>query len=144
MKRKEFIKTCGFGCLAATSIGTLLQSCVSSKSISAPISGDHIVVPKSEFTKKDDFLEYAVVRNEQLQFPIYVYRFSENEYSALYLKCTHQGNEVNAYGDKLVCSAHSSEFDNKGNVTVGPATLPLRSFPVHIENQNILISLKKA
>lgn len=144
MKRKEFIKKCGYGCLVTTSIGTLLQSCVSTRSISASISGENIVVPKSVFIKKDEFLEYAIVRNEQLQFPIYVYRFSDKEYAALYLQCTHQGNEVNAYGDKLVCSAHGSEYDNKGSVTLGPATEPLRSFPVQIENQNILISLKKA
>ncbi|MBL4605556.1 MAG: Rieske (2Fe-2S) protein [Flavobacteriaceae bacterium] len=143
MKRKEFLKTCGYACLGATTLGTLLQSCVSTKSITASISGDHLIIPKSNFVKKEEFLKYLVISNKNLQFPIYLFRFSENEYTALYLQCTHQGNEVNAHGDTLVCSAHGSEFNNKGKVTNGPATKPLRSFPIQIENQNILISLKK-
>jgi Rieske Fe-S protein len=84
------------------------------------------------------------VNNPQLQYPIYVFRFSENNYTALYMQCTHQGNELTAYGEKLVCSAHGSEFDNTGNVTNGPASKPLRTFPIKLGSQNILISLKKA
>ncbi len=143
MERKEFIKSCSFACLGATSIGVLLQSCVSSKNITASISENNLVISTSDFLAKDKFHKYVIVNNEQLQYPIYVFRFSESEYSALYLQCTHQGNELNAYGDKLVCSAHGSEFDNKGNVTNGPAMSPLRSFPVQVKNQDILISLKK-
>jgi Rieske Fe-S protein len=143
MDRKKFIKNCGFSCLGASSIGIFLNSCISTRNISASISGDNLVIPKSDFIKNEKHLQYVIVQNEQLQFPIYVFRFSELEFAALYLRCTHQGNELNAYGDKLVCSAHGSEFDNKGGVTNGPATNPLKSFPVIIDNQNILVSLKK-
>lgn len=143
MDRKKFIKNCGFSCLGASSIGIFLNSCISTRNISASISGDNLVIPKSEFIRNEKLVQYIIVQNEQLQFPIYVFRFSESEFAALYLRCTHQGNELNAYGDKLVCSAHGSEFDNKGGVTNGPATNPLKSFPVIIDNQNILVSLKK-
>ncbi|ASO06028.1 MULTISPECIES: Rieske (2Fe-2S) protein [Arenibacter] len=144
MERNEFIKTCGYACIGASSIGMLLQSCVSNKSITANIENENLVVPISDFLKDEAYLKYIIVRNNNLRFPIYVFRFSENEYTALYLQCTHQGNELNAYGDKLVCPAHGSEFNNKGMVTNGPATDPLRSFPIQISNPNILISLKKA
>lgn len=144
MKRKEFIKTCGFACVGVATFGVLLQSCVSTKHISANIIDGNLVIPETDFIKNEAYLEYVIVRNENLQFPIYVFRFSETEYSALYLQCSHQGNELNAYGDKLVCSAHGSEFDNRGLATSGPATDPLRSFPIQIDNQNIIISLKKA
>jgi|TARA_R110001632_G_scaffold35474_2_gene89423 Rieske Fe-S protein len=144
MERNEFIKTCGYACIGASSIGMLLQSCVSNKSITANIENENLVVPISDFLKNEAYLKYIIVRNNNLRFPIYVFRFSENEYTALYLQCTHQGNELNAYGDKLVCPAHGSEFNNKGMVTNGPATDPLRSFPIQISNPNILISLKKA
>lgn len=144
MERNEFIKTCGYACIGASSIGMLLQSCVSNKSITANIENENLVVPISDFLKDEAYLKYIIVRNNNLRFPIYVFRFSENEYTALYLQCTHQGNELNAYGDKLVCPAHGSEFNNKGMVTNGPATDPLRSFPIKISNPNILISLKKA
>lgn len=144
MTRKEFIKTCGYGCLGMSSIAVLLQSCVPMKDISAVLDHDHLIVPKSAFIKKDEYVEYLIVRNKNLQFPIYLFRFSEEEYTALYLQCTHQGNEVSAYGDKLVCSAHGSEFDNKGQVTNGPANKPLRSFPINTDNKNIFISLRKS
>lgn len=144
MDRKDFIKTCSFACLGATSASLILQSCVAGKNLSASIEGENLVVLKSSFIKQEDFLKYVIVRNESLQFPIYLFRISENEYTALYLKCTHQGMELNAYGDKIVCSAHGSEFNNKGTVTNGPAVDPLKSFPVLTDNQNILISLKKA
>jgi Rieske Fe-S protein len=143
MDRKGFIKSCGYICLGTTSVGMLLQSCVSTKSITANIIDDYLVVPQSDFIKNNEYLEYLIVRNDHLQFPIYLYRFSEKEYSALYLKCTHQGVELNAYGDNLVCSAHGSEFNNIGAATNGPATEQLRSFPVQIDSHNILISLKK-
>ena len=142
MNRKEFIKTCGYACLSATVFTPLLQGCVSTKSITALIEGENLHVPMSSFEKDGNFLKYLVVNNSKLQYPIYVFRFSENEYTALYMQCSHQGNEVTAYGEKLVCSAHGSEFDNKGNVTNGPASSPLRSFQTKIKNQNILITLK--
>jgi Rieske Fe-S protein len=42
---------------------------------------------------------------------------------------------------KLHCSLHGSDFDFSGNVTNGPAKLPLRKFPVTIENGNAVILL---
>jgi len=143
MDRKRFIKNCGYACIGISSIGTLLQSCVSTKVLSVTIAGSNIIIPKLDFLKKEKYLSYIILHNENLQFPIYVFRFSENKYTALYLQCTHQGNELNAYGDKLVCSAHGSEFNNLGKVTNGPATQPLKSFPINIEQENITISLKK-
>lgn len=144
MDRKEFIKTCGYACLGMLAFGPLLQSCTPTKHITANIIDDSLVLPISNFIKNDTYLKYVIVRNENLQFPIYVFRFTEKKYTALYLQCSHQGNELNAYGEKLVCSAHGSEFDNKGIPTNGPATEPLRSFPIQIDQENIFISLKKS
>jgi len=143
MRRKNFIKTCGYACLGATVFAPLMQGCVSSKTITAPIEGENLRIPISNFEKDGKILSYLVVSNPQLRYPIYVFRFSENDYAALYMQCSHQGNEVTAYGDKLVCSAHGSEFDNRGKVTNGPASNSLRSFPLQIDHQNILISLRK-
>ncbi|MFL0169790.1 Rieske (2Fe-2S) protein [Tenacibaculum maritimum] len=143
MRRKEFLKSCGYACLGATMLGTLFESCVSVSSVVANLEGDCLVVQKSDFKKEDTFLKYLIVRNDALEHSIYVFRFSENEYRALYLKCTHQGNELSPYGEKLVCGAHGSEFNSKGIATHGPATEPLRKFPVYINKQQILISLRK-
>ncbi len=144
MERGDFISTCGFACLGFSSIAMVLQSCVAYKTVPGKIVDDHLLVPISNFIRRDDFQKYLIIRNDNLQMPIYLFRFSENEYTALNMKCTHQGTELNAYGDKLVCSAHGSEFNNKGDVTNGPAAEPLRSFPIHIDQNNIFISLKES
>lgn len=144
MDRKEFLKTCGFACLGASVFTTLLQGCVSTNSVTANIEGENIVVPLSNFMKDGKKLNYLIISNAKLQYPIYLFRFSDSEYSALFMQCTHQGNELSAFGEKLVCSAHGSEFDNKGAVTNGPASDPLRTFPLKLDSINIIISLKKA
>jgi Rieske Fe-S protein len=146
MDRMAFIKTCGYACLGASTLGVLLQSCAGSKMITGQLSGDYLTMPVSSFEIEKNaaitYRKYIVVQHEQLKYPICVYRFSDSDYSALYLQCTHQGNELTVYGDKMVCSAHGSEFDQRGNVTQPPADRPLRSFPVMVENNSIHISLK--
>ena len=124
MDRRIFAKTC-ISCFGGVFISPILNSCQSTYYTVGTLEGDGIAVMKSEFTflKKEQLLtrDYIIVRNEKLEFPIYVYRFSDNEYSALLMKCTHQGNELSAAGDHLHCSAHGSEFNNKGIVAQGPA-----------------------
>ena len=146
MNRKEFLKTCGFGCLATITGISLLQSCSSSQVLSKEIKGSDILVPITDFETtsngKTDYKKYVIIQNEILQFPICVYRLSETEYKALLMKCTHQGAELQVFGDKLQCAAHGSEFSNKGVVESGPANSNLRDFPILIENNILKISLK--
>lgn len=124
----------------------MLSSCQSTHYATGSIESNGLSVLKSEFIylKKDQPMtrEYIIVRNDKLEFPIYLYRFSETEYSALLMKCTHQGNELNASGDHLHCSAHGSEFNNKGIVAQGPAEKNLRAFKVTVDNQKIFIDLR--
>jgi len=107
-----------------------------------------ISVSKSEFTylKKEQTLtrQYIIVQNDKLEFPIYVYRFSDTEYSALWMKCTHQGAELQASGEALHCPSHGSEFTNKGAVSNGPAEKNLRSFPIIIQTETITIDLRQS
>ncbi len=147
MDRKSFIKNCGLACLSLTSISTLLQGCAGSYIITLPMNEERIIVPLHhfEFTedKKKMYRQHIIVKNEQLQFPICIYRFSEKEYTAIYMRCTHQGAELRAYGDTLVCYAHGSEFDNKGNVQNPPANKPLVTFPIIAGDKELSITLKK-
>ncbi len=146
MDRKNFIKTCGFACVAGMGITGLLESCSSIKQVSGKIDADNMIVPIRNFETKNGnntyFKKYIVVQNEILQYPICVYRFNENEYSALWMRCTHQGTELQVFGDRLQCPAHASEFDSKGVVQNGPADTKLRTFPVTIEKDQLKISLK--
>ena len=146
MNRKQFIKTCGFACMGGVSFAALLPGCSPAKMLSAPIEGSDLVVPVSEFETsvkgEKQFRQYLVVQNEQLQYPIYIFRFGEADYSALLMQCTHQGAELQAFGSKLQCPAHGSEFSNRGEVLSTPADKPLRSFPVTVQNLQLKISLK--
>ena len=144
MERKEFIKTCGFACLGGTLFGAILQGCGSSKIITAEINHSDMVVPLAAFTDNNSFKKHVVVQNQQLKYPICVYRFSETEYTALLMRCTHQGAELQVFGDRLECPAHGSQFSNKGQVKNGPADANLRTFPVTVSKDQILISLKQS
>jgi Rieske Fe-S protein len=146
MNRRKFIATGCAGCMAGGLMLSLLESCSSSRIVTAGIAGSDMVVPLTEFEIKKsngkNFKKYLVLQNEILQYPICVYRFDENRYEALLMKCTHQGTELQVFGDKLQCPAHGSEFNNRGDVESGPAITSLRIFPVTITNDQLKISLK--
>ncbi|PWA06586.1 QcrA and Rieske domain-containing protein [Flavobacterium psychrotolerans] len=146
MNRKEFLKTCGFGCLAGLSALTFLQSCGSSQILEKEIIGSDILVLLTDFEiKKGEtikYKKYVIIANKKLKYPICVYRFNADNYSALLMQCTHQDAELQVFGDKLHCSAHGSEFNNRGTVKSGPADRNLRSFPIIIDNNTLKISLK--
>jgi Rieske Fe-S protein len=125
----------------------LLASCGASHYVTGTLEGKGISIPLSEFSStekgKQITRQYIVVHQDQLEFPIYLYRISENEFTALLMKCAHQGSELNAAGDHLYCSSHGSEYDSRGNVTHGPAQKNLRSFPVSVQTNKLIIELTK-
>ena len=147
MQRREFIKNTCTACLSLTVLSTLVSSCVATKYISGVLGKDGLTISKDEFKVQQkggtSYSSFIIVRNDALQFPICVYRLSENRYSALWMKCTHQGAELQASGDVLQCPAHGSEFNNKGQVTNGPAGANLKSFPVTVTNNELFIDLRK-
>ena len=147
MHRRTFIKNSCTACLSFTALSTLVSSCVTTKYISGRLGKDGLTISKDEFNVKQKggtaYSSFIIVRNDALLFPICVYRFNDNEYTALWMQCTHQGNELQASGDVLQCPAHGSEFNNKGRVINGPAAAGLRSFPVIITNNELFIDLRK-
>jgi len=146
MDRRGFIKNSCAACLAVAGIGTSVSSCTATQYIGGTLGKDGVFVDPKEFITKQNgkpaYRSFIIVRNDALQYPICVYRFSENEYSALWMKCTHQGTELQASGDRLQCTAHGSEFDNKGAVKTGPADKSLRNFPVTVSNNQLFIDLR--
>ena len=147
MHRRNFIKSGCAACLSATALSFLATSCTATKYITGNLGKDGLSLSKDDFKVKQKggtaYSSFIIVRNDSLQFPICVYRFSDNEYSALWMKCSHQGTELNASGDVLQCPAHGSEFNNKGQVTNGPANVNLRTFPVTANGNEIFIDLRK-
>jgi Rieske Fe-S protein len=133
-------------CLSATLLSSVvLGSCTPTRYVSGTLEKDGLVVDKDLFKvgNKGSYSSFVVVRNENLLFPICIYRFNDSDYSAIWLKCAHQGAEVNVVGDMLQCPAHGSEYNNRGAVTNGPATSNLRTFPVTVRQNEIFIDLRK-
>ncbi len=147
MNRKEFIIKSCTTCIAAAGMSSLISSCTSTQYISGTVGKDGITISKNDFRlgQQDNsaYRSFVIVRNDALQYPICVYRFSDEQYSALWMRCTHQGTELNASGDFLQCPAHGSEFNNRGRVRNGPADKDLRMFPVVISNNDLFIDLRK-
>lgn len=146
MNRRNFISRSCAACVGMTIGASLFSSCTPSSYVQGKMGKDGITVNPSQFiTKrngKESYLSFIVIRNEALQYPICVFRFSDEHYSALWMQCTHQGAELSVSGDRLQCNAHGSEFDNKGTVKNGPADRHLRNFPVSIINKEIFIDLR--
>lgn len=146
MQRRNFIRTGCLACLGSSAVITLLQGCSSAYyAQQVEFKQNSLVVKKSEFVEikkeKETVRNVVVAKYEKLGFPIAVFRLGEDQYSAVYLECTHQGNEVQPNGNYLVCEGHGSEFDNLGKVTQGPAEDPLRTFVVKTDKENIYILL---
>ena len=146
MNRKKFISTCSKGSLILLGGGmTLLHSCIGTQYITGQLEGSNLIVPLAAFqTEKDgkiNYKKYVIAQHESLQYPICIYRDTSTDYRALLMKCTHQGAELQVFGDRLQCPAHGSEFTKDGAVQNGPADTSLRSFPVVIENEILKINL---
>jgi Rieske Fe-S protein len=147
MNRRKFISNSCVACAGGIGLSYLLSSCASTHYVAGTLEPKGISIPMSEFadSKKQNqtMRDFIIVHHDNLEFPIYLYRINKDEYSALWMKCTHQGSELNAGGDHLYCSSHGSEFDKKGNAIHGPAEKNLRSFPAYIQNDKIIIELTK-
>lgn len=145
MDRRHFIRSCGTACLGGVAVAGMLQACATTKTISGEIVQSNLVVELSEFelVRKGEtsYRKFLIVQHPSLHYPICVYRFSETDYSALLMQCTHQGAELQVFGDRLQCPAHGSEFTNRGQVENGPAAIGLRSFPVQVVNHQLMLSL---
>lgn len=146
MNRRKFIKNGCTACLSAAALAGGLASCTPTRYISGNLGKDGLTVDTKEFETKQNgktiYRSFIIIRNDALQYPVCVYRLNEKEYSALWMRCTHQGTELQVSGDYLQCTAHGSEFDNKGTVKNGPADRNLRNFPVTVSGNQLFIDLR--
>ena len=147
MKRRDFIKNTCAACVPVAALSALATGCSLLSNTSGRLVKDGLVLQKDDFELKDKgnsaYRSFLVIRNDALKYPLCIYRFSDNDYSALWMSCSHQGAELQASGDYLQCPAHGSEFNNRGEATSGPASSSLRSFPVTVSNNEIFIDLRK-
>lgn len=147
MDRRNFIKNSCSACLSMAVLPLTIGSCATLTNTTGKIVKDGLTLSSEDFriTNKGSsaYRSFLVVRNEALKYPLCIYRFRDTQYSALLMKCSHQGAELQASGDHLQCPAHGSEFNSKGQVTNGPAGTNLRTFPVTVTGKEIFIDLRK-
>lgn len=145
MNRRTFTQSC-LACAGAAVVAPLLSGCQSTYYTQGTVETNGLSVAESEFTymKKDQpvIRQYIIVRNDRLEYPIYLRRNADKQYAAVLMKCTHQGATLNAGGDYLTCPSHGSEFTYRGEVAQGPAEENLRVFPVTVNDGKIFIDLR--
>lgn len=145
MNRRTFIKSSCLACLGGALAAGALPGCSSTYYAAVTLDGRQLVVKKSEFLqviKEETALRpFVVLKHGEVEFPIAVYRFDEDDFAALYLQCTHQGCEVRPQTVLLACPCHGSEYDRQGKVLEGPAERDLKRFPVKTDHENIYITL---
>ena len=81
-----------------------------------------------------------MIKTEDSEFPICIYKIKEDTYVASLLKCTHRSCELNVGGGIYSCPCHGSEFSVQGDVLEGPAEDKLKTFKTETDNENIYLS----
>ncbi len=138
--RREFIKDTCTACLGTAFLGftfSQLTSCSSLPIYKTNLSQKTVNVPLTSFTEST----LVIVRDMQVPYDVLVVKKSEQEYTALYMKCSHQENAVTATKSGLYCSSHGSTFDLDGNVTKEPALGPLKKFKTLLNETTLTIDL---
>ena len=142
MNRKDFIQQIGIACISCSAAATWLEGCVGIHYAQHQWDGKEkkIMVKTSEFhdEKHNKDRKFVVVRDEQLDFPVYVWKNTDG-YIALYMCCTHKGCELNPQNEFLICPCHGSEFDRFGKVQNPPADRDLLRFEVKEEGEYVCI-----
>jgi Rieske Fe-S protein len=121
-----------------SSLGLLGAACASDGGgVTAPagtgitIVGNTMTVPLTQnptLTKPGGIIQAAAGQ-------VLIIRVSDTDYRALSSVCTHQACTVSRFdGTTLTCPCHGSQFAVGGNVTRGPATQALRSFPTSLNS----------
>jgi len=141
--RKKFVQTCASSCLGLLTGATLVTGCAGARFLTGHIVDTYLQFPSDAFLVKEGTkqLLYVIVQHPDLKYPVCVYRLSDEEYMALLMRCTHQGTQLQVFGERLECPAHGSAFDKQGDVQNGPAEDDLRTFPVKLEPGIIKIDL---
>lgn len=144
MERRKFIRTCCYTAIGLPIIASTLQSCGAIYYATTTMNKNHLVIKKSEFLwiKKDKIVNraFVLVKTEAMEFPICLYKISDDRYSASLLHCTHKGCELNVGGGIYSCPCHGSEFSVTGKVLEGPAERDLKTFKTETDDENIYIT----
>ena len=92
--------------------------------------------------RRGEVAEHGAKMVSLLGRPVWLLRTEGDSYFALSAICTHMDVchlEWSAERLQLLCPCHGAAFDLHGNVVQGPASVPLRSFSVDLQGEDVLI-----
>ncbi len=121
--------------MACLDIG--LAGCASLPYASYTLQDNKAVISLAAFEDE----AFVLLKVDGLPAPLFVSESEENGYTAILLKCTHRGCQVQPAGEILECPCHGSRYTHAGQVIRGPAPDNLADFPVEVNADVIRISL---
>lgn len=139
MDRKDFIKKSGLVGAGVCALGpmAILSSCTKIVYVDASRKNKVLTINESDFGNND----FIVLKNTSLDAPIFLKKEADGSFTALSMLCTHRGCVVAPSGAVLTCPCHGAEFDQSGKVLSPPASRPLDSYEVLVDNGQINIKL---
>ena len=138
--RRDFIKQSCAGCLGTSLMGLTLSqltSCSPLPIYKAKLDAKSVSIPLTSFGESN----LLIVRDMQVAYDILIVKKSDQDFNAIYMKCSHQENPVTATATGLFCSSHGSRFDLDGNVLKEPALAPLKKFNTQIVDVHLIVDL---
>ncbi|MBI2616341.1 MAG: ubiquinol-cytochrome c reductase iron-sulfur subunit [Gemmatimonadetes bacterium] len=134
MRRREFV-----GIAAGALSASALPGCATFVAAPVtPVNGEIRLALRNhpQLERRGGYLKIRPVGTETR---LYVVTADRGRYSVVSPICTHLACTVNVEGTQIRCPCHGSTFDLEGNVLQGPATQPLRRYPVSVTADGELI-----
>ena len=149
--RREFVKDAltGIGTVALGSFIMINQSSCSDSGPTAPTdsNGETIITVDLSLSENSGLLTVggalALAANELDSSGMLLYRQSEGTVKVYSRNCTHAGCPIEGFSSAGIssCLCHGSKFDTNGNVTNGPAAIPLNQYSATISEDIVTIKL---
>ena len=138
IKRRDFLKSLGASALCGSGLAAVMRGSGAARADNGYLLRDNTFsVNKSVFATQ----RFVLLNHPALEHPVSLLRIDEARYSALLMSCTHQRCATEWNKDHYVCPCHGSRFSETGVVIRGLARESLRSFPVEVLEDRIIVKL---
>lgn len=138
IKRRDFLKSVGASALCGPGLAMAMPGSGTARADDGYLLRNNTFsVNKSAFATA----RFILLNHPALEHPVSLLRIDEARYSALLMSCTHQRCATEWNKDHYVCPCHGARFSETGEVIRGLARASLRSFPVEVLEDRIVVKL---